>query len=44
MATISVTDSSFEADVLGALQAGARRFLGGMVRPVPDDRAGARGD
>ena len=42
MATTTVTDLSFEQDVL-CRGAGPRRFLGGMVRSVPDDRAGARG-
>ena len=44
MATKTVTDQSFQADVLGADKSRARRFLGGMVRPVPDDRSGARGN
>ena len=39
MATKTVTDQSFAADVLGSDRPRARRFLGGMVRPVPDDRA-----
>ena len=41
MATKTVTDQSFATDVLGADGPGPRRLLGGMVRPVPDDRAGA---
>ena len=42
--TKTVTDQSFEADVLDADKPGAGRFLGRMVRAVQDDRPGARGN
>ena len=44
MATKSVTDQSFASRCPGRLGPGAGRFLGGMVRSVPDDRPGARGN
>ena len=39
--TAKVTDASFETDVIKSDDAGRRRLLGGMVRAVPHDRAGA---
>ena len=39
-----ITDATFEQDVLKATEPGGGRFLGGMVRPVPHDRAGAGRD
>ena len=42
--TKPVTDQSFAADVLKAEGPGAGGFLGGVVRPLQDDRPGAGGD
>ena len=39
-----VSDATFDKDVLQVGQPGAGRFLGGMVRPLQDVRAGARRD
>jgi thioredoxin 1 len=44
MATMKVTDASFEQDVLNSSEPVGGRFLGRVVRPLPHDRAGARGD
>ena len=44
MATKTVTDQSFASRRPGRRRAGAGRFLGRMVRAVPDDRPGARGN
>ena len=41
--TKPVTDESFDTDVLKAKRPGAGRFLGGVVRPLQDDRPGAGG-
>ena len=37
--TNAVSDASFDTDVLALGRAGRGRFLGGMVRPLQDDRA-----
>ena len=42
--TKTVTDASFDADVLQADRPGARRLLGRVVRAVPPGRPGSRGD
>ena len=44
MPTKTVTDASFQSDVLEFGNPGAGRFLGGVVRPVQDDRPRARGN
>ena len=38
MATVKVDKNNFKTDVLDAEGAGRRRFLGGMVRSLQDDR------
>ena len=40
MATVAVTDDTFDAEVRSFGRAGGRGFLGRMVRPLQDDRTG----
>ena len=40
MATMKVTDASFEQDVLQSAEPVVVDFLGGVVRPLPPDRPG----
>ena len=41
---VEATEATFEQEVVGKREAGARRFLGGVVRAVPRGRARARPD
>ena len=41
MAVGKVSDANFDTDVLKSSDPGGCRLLGGMVRSVPHDRAGA---